>query len=331
MRRRHILFSVLLILVGISVLAFILLRFGRASWHAIAAVNIGMFCAYLIAQLVLTVGLASCWYLVLPRHGGRAPFWLLVWARMLRDAAGEFLPFSYAGGLVAGARAVALCGVQTVDAAASTIADIVLETFAEVLFLVLGLLLLACIEPNTRLWSAGCAGIVMVLAAMIGLAALYRGPAAVSFMRRTLSRALAPATRRIGLMQDAFGEIRARPGQIARAACMHFICAIAGGVVTWLGFHILGAALSLSAAISLEALMHALLAFGVAVPARIGVQEAAYLLLGTIYGVPADLAISFSLLRRARNFVISIPVLLSWQFFEARRLAAAPRRAGARR
>jgi hypothetical protein len=70
--------------------------------------------------------------------------------------------------------------------------------------------------------------------------------------------------------------------------------------------------------------MHGLLALGVFVPARIGVQEAGYILLGTIYGVPPDVAISFSLLRRARNFAISFPVLLSWQFLEMRRIAALP-------
>jgi hypothetical protein len=120
------------------------LRFGHAAWYAIAAVNIWMFFAYLLAQLAQTVVLVVYWFLVLPNRG-LVSFWLLVWVRILHDATGEFLPFSHAGGLVIGGRAVTSFGVQTMDATASTIVDIVLETFVEIVFVAPGLMLLAWI------------------------------------------------------------------------------------------------------------------------------------------------------------------------------------------
>ena len=320
MMGRRRLGSILLIVAGMMILAVLLLRFGTATWRAITAVDFMEFCTYLIAQLLLTAGLAYCWLLLLPRRGGHTRFWLLVWGRTLRDGAGEFLPFSYAGGLAIGARAITLLGVQAADAVASTLVDVTVEAAAEILFMALGLLLLAYDEPESRFWLGVFGALVTASAVMIGFTALNRGHVATMFISRMLNRVAAPAMRRLGLRQGALDEIYTERRQIARAAGMHFICAAAGGVVTWFGFHILGAPISLSGAISFEALIHALLALGFFVPARIGVQEAAYLLLGTIYGVPPDMAISLSLLRRARNFAISLPVLLSWQFVEAHRL-----------
>jgi putative membrane protein len=313
-----------------ALLAILFFRFGKATWHAITAINVTGFCLYLIAQLLLTSVLAYCWLLLLPKRNGPTQFCLLIWGRALRDAAGEFLPFSYAGGLVIGARAIALFGIPAADAAASTIVDVMVEAVAEILFIALGLLFLAYTEPETRLWLGACAVLAAALATIAGFVALHRSHGAVTFISRILNRLLGPALRRLSLAKGALNEIRARRVQIARAAILHFICAVAGGVVTWFGFHILAAPISLFGAISFEAVIHALLALGFFMPARIGVQEAAYLLLGAVYGVPPELAISLSLFRRARNFAISIPILLSWQFLEARRLAILPRKSRAK-
>ena len=56
------------------------------------------------------------------------------------------------------------------------------------------------------------------------------------------------------------------------------------------------------------------------VPVNAGVQEAGYAGLGAIFGVPADLSLGVSLVRRARDVVVGVPILLVWQFVEVRRL-----------
>ena len=45
--------------------------------------------------------------------------------------------------------------------------------------------------------------------------------------------------------------------------------------------------------------------------------------LGAIFGVPPELSLGVSLVRRARDLVVGVPILLIWQFFEARRLRGA--------
>lgn len=47
------------------------------------------------------------------------------------------------------------------------------------------------------------------------------------------------------------------------------------------------------------------------------------MLLGGVFGIPHEIAISLSLLRRARDFVVAVPVLLAWQILETRNLKSA--------
>jgi hypothetical protein len=55
------------------------------------------------------------------------------------------------------------------------------------------------------------------------------------------------------------------------------------------------------------------------IPNALGVQEGAYILLGPIFGVGADTALAMSVLKRARDIAIGVPVLLVWQAAEGRR------------
>ena len=48
--------------------------------------------------------------------------------------------------------------------------------------------------------------------------------------------------------------------------------------------------------------------------------EAGYAGLGTIFGIPPEMSLAVSLLRRARDISIGVPILLIWQMVEVRRL-----------
>jgi hypothetical protein len=50
--------------------------------------------------------------------------------------------------------------------------------------------------------------------------------------------------------------------------------------------------------------------------------------LGAIFGVPPELSLGVSLIRRARDIAVGVPILLLWQFLEVRRLRAAADQAG---
>ena len=78
-----------------------------AVWAATISVGWGGFALLLVLQAGLFVLLGLAWACVMP---GVRPG-LLVWGRMVRDAATTCLPFSPIGGYVIGARALTLHGV----------------------------------------------------------------------------------------------------------------------------------------------------------------------------------------------------------------------------
>ncbi len=106
----------------------------------------------------------------------------------------------------------------------------------------------------------------------------------------------------------------------AASNAIHFLGWVAKGAGGWIAFRLLGAPISLLDALAIEGLLHAGLAFAFLVPGYAGVQEGAYMLLGAAFGVPPEIALGTSLLRRGRDIAIGIPILLVWQFFELRRL-----------
>ena len=64
---------------------------------------------------------------------------------------------------------------------------------------------------------------------------------------------------------------------------------------------------------------------GFAVPAALGVQEAGFIIAAAPFGVPPELAIALSMVKRLRELAFGIPGLVAWQWSEGRHLAALPR------
>jgi hypothetical protein len=56
------------------------------------------------------------------------------------------------------------------------------------------------------------------------------------------------------------------------------------------------------------------------VPNSVGVQEGAYVLLGSAFGLTPEMALALSLVKRARDLVIGLPTIALWQALEGSRL-----------
>src|SRR5271163_3593832 len=84
--------------------------------------------------------LSVAWFVLVPDSNVGWPTFF--WGRAVRDSAAEVLPLSQIGGFVIGARAIGLRGVSTADAYASTVVDVTTEMLAQILFIVMGVILL---------------------------------------------------------------------------------------------------------------------------------------------------------------------------------------------
>ncbi len=271
-------------------------------------------------QMVLFTTLGLGWFVLLPASSTWRP-WVAVWGRMVRDAAGGLLPFSLVGGFVLGARAVTLHGVTWPQATASTVVDLTAEFLAQIALVLIGLVLLAARQPHAALlWPIG---VGMAAAATGGLGFIWLQRSGTSpllrLSRRMLGNAFPSLDHQVTAVQLGIADIYAQPWRVGLALAFHLTAWLGTGVASFIAFRLLGAGIGFADALGIEALLHAVLAAAILVPGYAGVQEAAYAGVAPLFGQPAELALAVSLLRRARDVALGVPVLLAWQLVEARR------------
>nr|WP_295740633.1 lysylphosphatidylglycerol synthase domain-containing protein [uncultured Acidocella sp.] len=312
-----------LTLAGLAVITGLIVYFGAADvLRALASVSALGAAEFVLAQLVILLGLGGSWRILL-RSRQKGSYWLCVWGRAVRDATGEFLPFSQVGGYVLGARVMTLGGVATADAVASTLGDITTEFLAQLVFVGVGLVILSNKVPGSELLMPVSIGLAVAMFLGVGLIVAQRGSGTKLF--KALATRIAGTTGQGAAdhaekLQSSLNGMYTQHHRLAWAAFVHFLCWIGTGTASYIGFHALGVDLSWIDAVCIEAMLHAIMALAFFIPGRVGVQEAAYTLLGGLFGIPPDIALSLSLLRRARDFVIAVPVLIVWQGLEARKL-----------
>ena len=287
---------------------------------ATATIGTWGFTAVCAWQMVLFLLLGLCWYVVLP-HGGAWRLPVTVWGRMVRDAAGGLLPFSLVGGFVLGARAVTLLGVAWPVTVASTVVDLTTEFLAQIGLVLVGVVLLVARMPGATPVLPISIGLAVALAA--GLAFMWlqrRDPAPLlRLSRRVLGGSLPGVDAQAEAVQQALAQIYATPWRVALGTALHLLAWFGTGGAGWIAFRLLGADIGFADALGIEALLHAVLAAAVLVPGYVGVQEVAYAGVGAFFGQPAELTLAVSLLRRARDVALGVPILLVWQALEWQR------------
>ncbi|MEO6340329.1 MAG: lysylphosphatidylglycerol synthase domain-containing protein [Caulobacteraceae bacterium] len=277
-----------------------------------------------LAQIALFPLLGSAWAVLTPSPPIR---WrAMVIGRVLRDAATEVLPFSAVGGFIIGARAAILAGASAPVVFATATADLAMEFAAQIAYVTLGLSLLAFSGPALAdVVSAAplVLGLAVALVCAVGFVLAQR------FALRPLIEQIAKRTPLSFLVNaDAFHDVISaiyrRPVQLGLSIGLHLLGWIASAAGAWLALRFLGHEINPVSLIELECLLYAVRSAAFFVPAGLGVQEGAYAILGPIFGVPMEIALALSLLKRARDLTIGIVALAGLQMVETRRAFAAP-------
>jgi putative membrane protein len=308
-----------------AALAVYLLRY--VGWGGVlaaaAALGWGGFAIVCLYSLALFVLLGSAWYVLLPQPF-RTAVGVFVWARMVRDAAAEVLPFSQVGGIVLGGRAAIVHGVARPLAFASMIVDVTTELLAQIAYVALGVVILSAHAPRTGAAASltTVLEIGVVLGAIGGMAfiTLQRyGQWMTEKLAARLMPAAAAATAAVTARIDALYN---SPGRVGLSAALHFAGWVVSAIGTWIAFRLIGARVDLASVIAIESLVYAARSAAFVVPNALGVQEAAYAVLAPLFGVGADVGLAVSLLKRARDVAVGVPILLVWQTVESRRALA---------
>jgi putative membrane protein len=288
-----------------------------------ALLNVGWGIFLLAAFHILPMACSALGWRIELRRQWRAPFWVFLWARWVREHVGLLLPVAQVGGEVVGARLLTFRGLSTGADGASVVVDITLEALTQVLFTLLGLGLLielgggAAIAPWVGL-GAAIGGLLIAAFFWAQRHGLFQ------WLERSLqhisTRSKWFSLGRVGNLHATIQAMYADHGGILSGAVYHLVCWILGTGEIWLAAWLMGYPLRWDEALMLESLSEAIRSAAFAIPGQFGVQEGGYLLLGGFIGLPADISLALSLVKRVRIILLGVPALLAWQWVEGRRL-----------
>jgi putative membrane protein len=308
------------LLAGLTAAIYLVWSIGfGAVFAAVARAGLAGLALLCLYTLLVFVALAFAWYFLLP-PAERRPVVEFYIARLVRDSIAEISPFSPVGGMVAAARLMILKGMSGPYAAASVAGDASTEAMAQVVFLAYGLGL-----GFTRFRHLEGSGpvtegmLAVLLLAVPGIALLiFLQKKGASFAERVAARFF-PQTREGVSFRAAIEDLYDSHARLAASSACHLLGWIGGGVGTFIAFRLVGGHIGLLYAVALEALLSTLRSIAAPVPAAIGVQEWGYALLAPLFGLPAEMGVAVSLLKRAREIALGVPALLYWQSVEGRR------------
>lgn len=259
---------------------------------------------------------------------------VLVWATWIRESVNALLPVARIGGEIVAYRLVRRHGVRRSDSAASLVADMALSVLSQSGFALLGLALLFTLGHASTTAARLVAGVVGMLLLGIGFVLAQRS-GTLGAATRILDRLFAG---RLGLLHtqslrfdQALRAVYARRRDVVACFAWQLAAWTLGAGEIWLALYVLGQPRGVLEALVIEALIQAAASAAFIVPAALGVQEGAFVVIGAALGIDATTSLALATARRLRDVVIFFPGLIAWHRAEARRrggrsaTAASPR------
>jgi len=312
---------VIVALLGLALAIYLFAYAGMgAVFSAVAAVGWSGFALLCLYAFSLFFILGCAWYILLP-ESTLTGLRVFVWARMVRDAATDVLPFSQIGGIVLGTRAAIEHGVSQPLVYASTIVDVTTEMLAQIAYVALGVLILDLRTPPTSFAHSLIKGLLIGLVCAVAAAGVFLALQRHGhrMMEKFMVRVVPSALKRTATVSAALKSIYRSRARVGVSIAVHFVGWIASAIGAWIAFRLVGVRVDLESVLAIESLVCATRSAAVFIPHALGAQEAAYALLAPLFGVGAEFGLAVSVLKRARDLVIGIPILLIWQAIEGRR------------
>jgi putative membrane protein len=308
-------------LVGLLILGWLLARADRRSLaELLLTFGLGGTLCLVLLRVLPIATTALGWAVVLRALGVHATWRSLFWPRLVGDYVNLLLPVVHVGGEVARGLLLIARGAPRAAVTASILVDMTFALLALVVFVLIGLVLLAGLgrEADWRLLTAAVfaalailavfyllqrrgAGLLLALSARLfgaEAAALHQGWAECERLLRRLYR-----DRRVVLQASGWRLLAWFAGALEIGVAVHWIAEFPG----W------------AAVLAMEGVAQIFRNAGFAIPAALGAQEAGYVVGARLVGLPAEVGLALAVIKRARDLLIGIPVLCLWQWQWLRR------------
>jgi putative membrane protein len=242
-------------------------------------------------------------------------------ARWVGESANSLMPAGQLGGPVLMARHLAQRGLALEEAAAAITVSTTLQTFAQIAFALLGIVVLGTQTTHFSPAALRTAALIASAFLAIQVGGFYL------VQRRGLFSKLMNAVRRFSRKRDwsqwvaqaqaidlAVQGTYRRNGPVTASFLLSLVGWIVGTGEVFLIARFLGTPVSWRDAFVLESLGQAIRGAGFAIPGALGVQEGGYLLLAPLAGLAPNAALALSLAKRARELLLGLPGLLYLRF-----------------
>jgi putative membrane protein len=312
---------------GLIVMIVLVVREGGPAILTLLA-GAGWVLLWLVPLHVLPLGLDVLgWRLLLEPDAKRESsaatpsFGVLLWIASIREAINRLLPVASIGGELIGIRLIARRGVEPDRAASSVILEVFLTLVSQYLFVAAGVVLLLRAARHAQPIGDILLGLAVAFFLIAVLFGLLRYGDVFERVKRLAGRVLGGRIS-LGALGEVDASIRALFGRRRHLAAVVFwqlSGLVAGSLEIWFALRWLRFPVSFGDAIALESLTQAVRHFMFLVPVGLGVQEAGLIGFGALLGLPADIAVTLSLVKRMREMVFGVPALVSWQWADGER------------
>ena len=248
-----------------------------------------------------------------------------IWATWLRESVNGLLPVARIGGEFVAVRFMIQHGLRTAPVVASVIVDMTLCVASQFAYTVLGLALLVRYTGDLATTMSVALGLLVVVP-LIGIFIVAQNFGLFTLLARIVNRLFgdrfAAFVGGAGALDRSVRVIYRRPGRLLSCTLWQFAAWILASGEIWLALRFLGHPVGIADALLVDAITHAASTAAFLVPAAIGVQEGAFMIVGGLLGLSPELSLALALTRRARDLIVFLPGLLVWQVQEGQRLVS---------
>ena len=254
----------------------------------------------------------------------RPSFSTILVARWICGGINTLLPVFQVGGELVRARLIAIRGVSGAESGASVVVDVTATVTTQVVFFLLGIVLLTQQQGlDTISYAAFLGALFLTLLVVLFYFAqrfgIFRNLAHV-LERMIKIGSWATILGGAKALDNAINAIYRRRGEFLVACGWRLLGWILGAGEVWLALYFLKHPVTAVEALILESMGQAVRSSAFMVPGAYGVQEGGFIFLGTLVGLNQETGLALSLVKRVREFMVGLPALLIWQFIERQQL-----------
>ncbi len=249
----------------------------------------------------------------------------LIILRWIRESINYLLPVGRVGGASVAVRLLVARQHNANTAAASVVADKTLEVLGLFLFALAGIVILFESGGNTndaKHWAIRALGITFAVLAAFFAAQRWGLLKLVDKVVRKFSGTWDDRhDSNIDSIHETVWVIYSDVPRLILAAFLHAMAWVPGALQVWVAVRFMGLGVGFIDAFVIESFTMIICSAAFLMPAALGAQEAAYMIIGwRLFGIPPAVGLALSLVQRMKDVLVGIPGLLVWQGFEGSRL-----------